>query len=138
MAAAQADQQVSIPITDWEGNSGVRLADVTGDGHVDFLVSLGIPSYNHGATVISVFSGARQYRRIYGFASEPVDKLGRRAFGRHISETEWGARNGLLWFQEPRGGQSVCCPDYFLRYELRWNGHGWDRVSERRIRQHHG
>lgn len=127
-----------IPITDWEGNSGVRLADVTGDGHADVLVSLGIPDSNHVATVISVFNGGRPYGRIYGFGSEPVDKLGRRAYGRHISETEWGARGGLLWFQEPRGGQSVCCPDYFLRYELRWNGHGWDRVSERRIRPNYG
>lgn len=127
-----------IPILDWEGNSGVRLADVTGDRHDDLLVSLGIPGSNHGATLVSVFSGASPYHRIYGFASEPVDKLGRRAFGRHISETQWGARKGLLWFLEPRGGQSVCCPDYYLKYELRWSGHVWDRVSEWRIRPNYG
>jgi hypothetical protein len=127
-----------IPIVDWEGHAGVRLADVTGDGHHDLLVSLGIPGSNHVATLISVFNGASPYRRIYGFASEAVDKRGRLAQGRHISETQWGARGGLLWFQEPRGGKSVCCPDYFLRYKLRWNGHGWDRVSERRIRPRYG
>jgi hypothetical protein len=123
-----------IPILDWEGNAGVRVADVTGDGHRDLLVSLGLPNSNHGATLISVFSGGPTYRRIYGFGFQEVDKLGRRAYGRLISETQWGAHNGLLWFKEPRGGQSVCCPDYFLRYELRWNGDGWDRVSQRRIR----
>jgi hypothetical protein len=127
-----------IPILDWEGNAGVRLADVTGDRHDDLLVALGIPGSNHVATLVSVFSGAPPYHRIYGFGYQEVDKRGRQAFGRLISETEWGARDGLLWFKEPRGGRSVCCPDYFLRYELRWNGHGWDRVSERRIRRAYG
>jgi len=123
-----------IPIRDWEGNAGVRLADVTRDGHDDLLVSLGLPNSNHGVTLVSVFSGGPKYSRIYGFGSQEVDKRGRRAYGGYIFETEWGARHGLLWFLEPRGGQSLCCPDYRLRYELRWNGHGWDRVSERRIR----
>ena len=131
-------QRSPIPIVDWEGNSGVRLADVTGDGHADLLVSVGIPGTNHGVTLISVFSGGPTFRRIYGFGSQEVDKRGRRAFGRNIFETRWGAKRGLLWFVEPRGGQSLCCPDYWLRYELRWNGHGWDRVSERRLPAHYG
>ena len=127
-----------IPIVDWEGNAGVRLADVTRDGHDDLLVSVGIPGTNHGVTLISVFDGSAPYGRIYGFGSAEVDKLGTRAYGRNIFETYWGARDSMLWFDEPRGGQSLCCPDYRLKYELHWNGHGWDRVSERRIRMHYG
>jgi hypothetical protein len=73
-----------IPIVDWEGKAGVRLADVTGDGHDDLLVSLGLPGSNHVATLISVFSGSRPYDRIYGFGYAEVDKQGRRAFGRLI------------------------------------------------------
>jgi hypothetical protein len=127
-----------IPILDWEGNSGVRLGDVTGDGHRDLLVSLGLPGTNHGATLLSVFSGSAPYHRIYGFGASQVDKLGRTAYGRNVIETWWGARNGLLWFLEPGPSVSVCCPDYYVRYELRWNGHGWDRASERHIRPNHG
>lgn len=127
-----------IPMTDWQGNSGLRLADVTRDGHADLLVSVGIPGTNHGVTLISVFDGSAPYSRIYGFGSAEVDKLGTRAYGRNIFETYWGARDGMLWFDEPRGGQSLCCPDYRLKYELRWNGRGWDRISERRVPLHYG
>jgi hypothetical protein len=127
-----------IPIVDWEGNSGVRLGDVTGDGHSDLLVSVGLPDTNHGATLLSVFGGSAPYRRIYGFGSSQVDKTGRTAFGRIVIETQWGARHGLLWFLEPGPSRSVCCPDYWVRYELRWNGHGWERVSERHIRPNNG
>lgn len=127
-----------IPIVDWEGNAGVRVADATGDGHPDLLVSLGLPGTNHGATLLSVFSGSAPYHRIYGFGSTPVDKLGRIAYGRNVIETRWGARNGRLWFLEPGPSRSVCCPDYWVRYELRWNGRGWVRVSERHIRPRYG
>jgi hypothetical protein len=44
----------------------------------------------------------------------------------------------MLWFNEPRGGQSVCCPDYRLKYTLRWTGHSWIRASEHRIPLHYG
>jgi hypothetical protein len=126
------------PIRDSIGRSGVKLADVTGDGHADLLVSVGIVGSNHGASVISVFAMIDgTVRRIYGHGSSE-DKFGGRAYGRNITETSWGARHGLLWFDEPRGGKSICCPDYRLKYELRWNGDGWDRVSERRVRQHYG
>ncbi|MEK6274812.1 MAG: hypothetical protein AABM30_05670 [Actinomycetota bacterium] len=126
------------PIRDWIGRSGVRLADVTGDGHADLLVSIGIRGSNHAATLISVFATVGgKVRRIYGHGSSE-DKRGARAYGRSISETAWGARNGMLWFDEPRGGQSVCCPDYRLEYNLRWTGSGWHRVSERRVPLHYG
>jgi hypothetical protein len=126
------------PIADWDGNSGVRLADVTGDGHADLLVSVGIKGSNHGATLLSVFATVDgKVRRIYGFDSVE-DKSGLTAYGRNVIETQWGARKGLLWFREPGPSQSVCCPDYYLRYELRWNGHGWDRVSEQRIHPNYG
>lgn len=125
-------------IADWIGNSGVRVADVTGDGHDDLLVSVGIEGSHHGATLISVFATfGRDVRRIYGRGSVE-DKFGGRAYGRNITETSWGARNGMLWFDEPRGGQSVCCPDYRLKYSLRWTGSGWRRVSQHRVPLHYG
>jgi hypothetical protein len=125
------------PIEDWVGRSGVELADVTGDGQADLLVSVGIAGSNHAATLISVFATVDgRVRRIYGFGFDQ-DGFGRRAYGRPITETSWGARNGMLWFDEPRGGKSVCCPDYRLKYRLRWTGSGWRRVSEHRVRLHY-
>jgi hypothetical protein len=126
------------PIENWIGRSGVQLADVTGDGHADLLVSVGIVGSNHAATLISVFAEVEgRVRRIYGFGFGQ-DAFGRRAYGRTITETSWGASKGMLWFNEPRGGQSVCCPDYRLKYTLRWTGHGWIRASEHRIPLHYG
>jgi hypothetical protein len=49
-----------------------------------------------------------------------------------ISETSWGARRGLLWFDEPRGGESVCCPAYRLQTFMRWTSRGWRVVARRR------
>lgn len=127
-----------FPIADWVGRSGVRLADVTGDGHDDLLVSVGCTGCNHGTTVISVIAtfGAH-VRRIYGAGRWTDEKDPGTLRGRTIAETTWGARNGRLWFDEPRGGTSVCCPAFRLHYELQWTGGGWRREHVHRVRQHY-
>jgi hypothetical protein len=119
------------------GNTAVRLADVTGDGHEDLLVSVGVG--NHRAEVISVVTtSGSETRRIYGTGYWLDDKAGGASgvYGRLITESSWGARGGLLWFDEPRGGSSVCCPDFRLRYRLRWTGSGWRPVAQHAVRQH--
>jgi hypothetical protein len=54
--------------------------------------------------------------------------------GRLISETWWGARKGLVWFDEPSGGSAVCCPAYRLQTFSRWTARGWHTVVRRRVR----
>lgn len=128
------------PIADWFGRSAVRLADVTGDGHDDLLVSVGIAGSNHVSTVVAVYaSSGSTVRRIYGGArwDDGKDPRAGSVRGREMTETAWGARNGRLWFDEPRGGTSVCCPAFRLRYELRWSGRGWRPVDARLVRQHY-
>jgi hypothetical protein len=118
--------------------SSIRLADVTGDGHDDLLTTIVCSGCNHGAAVVSVFAHVgTTMRRIYGRGTFDWGKGAPHASlsGRIIAETSWGARRGLLWFDEPRGGTSVCCPDYRLLTFLRWTGRGWRTVSRRLIRQ---
>ena len=115
----------------------IRLADVTGDGHDDLLVTVACSDCNHGAAAVSIYASfGREVRRIYGRGYLGVAKgRGADAFvqGRLISETFWGARDGLVWFDEPRGGSSVCCPAFRLQTYLRWTEHGWRTVSSRRV-----
>jgi hypothetical protein len=112
----------------------LRIADVTHDGHADLLVSVVVTGANHVLEVVSVFATfGRHVRRIYG-RGEQQDQLGHRVYGRSITESAWGARRGLLWFDEPRGGQAVCCPDYRLKYTLRWTSRGWRTASRRLVR----
>jgi hypothetical protein len=128
-----------FPIADYLDRSALRLADLTGDRHSELLVTIGCRGCNHGTSVISVFATfGRHVRRIYGQGrwDDPDDAGTLR--GRTISETSWGARGGRLWFDEPRGGTSVCCPAFQLRYELQWTGHGWRPENVHRIRQHYG
>src|SRR6266508_4939422 len=127
-----------FPIADYFGRSAVRLADGTRDGHDELLVSIGCTGCNHGTTVISVFATVGGHvRRIYGNGrwNDPNDPGTLR--GRTIHETRWGARDGKLWFDEPRGGQSVGCPAFRLYYELRWTGNGWRLENVHRIRHHY-
>jgi hypothetical protein len=96
----------------------LRLADVTHDGHADLLVDIVPQGANNGLDFISVFATfGRHVRRVYGNTCGD-EKYGR-ICGRGVIETSWGARGGLLWFAEPRGGQAVCCPDYSAQYTLR-------------------
>lgn len=115
----------------------VRFADVTGDGRDDLLVTVVCSDCNHGAAVASVYARfGRKMRRIYGHGSLGVAKgPGANALvrGRNLTETWWGARNGMIWFDEPRGGTAVCCPAYRLQTFLRWTPHGWHTVSRRRV-----
>src|SRR5262249_16644429 len=108
----------------------VRLADVTRDGHADLLVTVLCRDCNHAVTAVGsdcthAAAAARVYasiggrtRRIYGAGTLGVAKgSGPNAVvrGRVITETAWGALRGLVWFDEPRGGTSVCCPAFRLQ-----------------------
>jgi hypothetical protein len=118
----------------------VRLADVTGDGHADLLVTIFCSTCNHSAAVVAVYASfGTRVRRIYGGNGYLGVAKGTRpdagVRGRSITETWWGARNGLLWFDEPRGGTSVCCPAFRLQTFMRWQaGRGWRTVERRRVR----
>jgi hypothetical protein len=116
----------------------VRLADVTRDGHDDLLVTVMCSDCNHATAAVSVYATfAHKVRRIYGSGGLGVAKgPGRDAVvrGRHIAETAWGARQGLIWFDEPRGGISVCCPAYRLQTFMRWRPQGWRTVLQRKVR----
>jgi hypothetical protein len=116
-------------------STSVRLADVTHDGHADLLVTIECDSCNHAVAVASVWADVRgRMRHIYGKGSLAGDKDGRlRVHGRPIAETAWGAWHGLVWFDEPRGGTSVCCPAYRLQTFLRWDGRRWHVVERRRV-----
>lgn len=117
------------------GARSVRAADVTGDGHPDLLVTVECNHCNHGATMAAVFADARTaVRRIYGdgfLDGSKGEHVG--VHGRPIVETAWGAWHGLLWFDEPRGGGAVCCPDYRLQTFLRWRQGRWRKVRTRRL-----
>jgi hypothetical protein len=119
----------------------VRLADVTGDGHDDVLVTVMCSECNHATAIVSIYGHVRgTVQRIYGHGYLGVAKgSGRDAgvHGRVIDETAWGARNGLIWFDTPAGGSSVCCPAFRLQTFLRWSGHGWRTVARRRASPTH-
>ncbi len=53
--------------------------------------------------------------------------------GRVITETAWGAWRGLVWFDEPRGGVSVCCPAYRVQTFLRRREGRWQTVMTQRL-----
>lgn len=116
----------------------VRLADVTGDGHDDLLVTVMCSDCNHATAAVSVYATfGKRVRRILGSGRLGVAKgRGRDAVvgGRVISETAWGARNGLVWFDEPQGGTAVCCPAHRLQTFMRWGRSGWRTVARRRVR----
>jgi hypothetical protein len=115
----------------------VRLADVTGDGSDDFLVTVVCNECNHATAVASIYAERNgAVRRIYGRGVIGVAKgpgPDAQVHGRRITETAWGAQGGLVWFDEPRGGSSVCCPAYRLHTFLRWTGNGWNVASRRRV-----
>jgi hypothetical protein len=120
----------------------VRLADVTGDGHDDLLVTVVCGDCNHATAVASVYAAfGHSVRRIYGgsgvirVAKGPGPDA--TVHGRLMSETAWGARHDLLWFDQPSGDESVCCAPYRLQTFLRWDGHGWRTVRRRRVRPGH-
>ncbi|HZQ80626.1 MAG TPA: hypothetical protein VFB25_01465 [Gaiellaceae bacterium] len=100
-----------------DGHS-VRLADVTGDGHDDLLVTILCKDCNHAVALVAVYGDVRgRVRRVYR--------------DRSITETAWGAERGLLWFDEPGPAKVVCCPEYRVLTFLRYDAGRW-RVVERR------
>lgn len=123
-----------FPIADYNGGSAIRMADVTGDGRVDLLVTIGCTGCNHGTSVVFVAATlGRHVRKIYGrgFLSTKDPKVGVR--GRVISETWWGAKDGLVWFDEAGAGRSVCCPDYRIQTFLRWDGTRLKTIATRKV-----
>jgi hypothetical protein len=137
LGSARWTPRVLIPASPFPfSGRSVRLSDVTGDGHDDLLVTIVCADCNHLASVVSVFASiGPSVRRIYGRGLFDWGKGASHAtlLGRTITETWWGAQNGQLWFDEPGGGTSVCCPTYRLQTFLRWTGHGWATVMRRRV-----
>jgi hypothetical protein len=117
----------------------VRLADVTGDGHDDLLVTVMCADCNHAVAAVSVYATfGRTVRRIYGSGvidtakGPPRDAV---VHGRVIVETAWGARHGLVWFDTPWGrSASVCCHPFRMQTFMRWTPGGWNTVVRRRVR----
>lgn len=119
----------------------IRLADVTGDGHDDLLVTVMCSDCNHATAIVSIYGQiGGKVQRIYGDGYlGVVQGPGRDAgvHGRVISETAWGARDGLVWFDTPAGGSSVCCPAFRLQTFLRRTARGWRTVAQRRASPTH-
>lgn len=115
--------------------ASVRTADVTGDGRGDLLVTIMCNGCNHGVAAVSILAHVRgRVRRIYGegfLDGSKGEHVG--VHGRVISETWWGAKDGLVWFDEPGAGRSICCPDYRLQTFLRWDGTRLRTVATRRV-----
>jgi hypothetical protein len=110
----------------------VRLADVTGDGHGDLLVTIECAECNHATATISVYRTGARPRKIYGdgvFYAGKSTSPDIAIHGRTISETEWGARAGLLWFD--LGG--LVGTRFRMRSFLLWTTHGWRTVEQRRL-----
>ncbi len=116
-------------------STSVRTADVTGDGHPDLLVTIMCDGCNHATASASIFADrGEKVVHIYGkgfLDGSKGEHVGVR--GRVISETAWGASRGRVWFDEPRGGSSVCCPAYRLQSFLRWQGGSWRAVMTRKL-----
>jgi hypothetical protein len=115
--------------------ASVRTADVTGDGRSDLLVTIACNHCNHGVAAVSIFAYVgERVRRIFGegfLDGSKGEHVG--VNGRVISETWWGAKNGLVWFDEPGAGRSICCPDYRLQTFLRWDGTRLHTVATRKV-----
>jgi hypothetical protein len=96
----------------------VRLADVTADRHLDVLVHDVVGNHWCGPTrVVATISGRP-----------------RTVFVADWCETSWEVRRGLLHVDEPRGGQSVCCPSHRLLSTYRWNGRRLALAKSRLVR----
>jgi hypothetical protein len=117
------------------GSTSVRTADVTDDGHPDLLITIECDGCNHATASASIYSDVGQkVLRIYGrgfLDGSKGEHVG--VHGRVITETAWGAWRGLVWFDEPRGGSSVCCPAYRLQTFLRWQQDRWRTVMRRKL-----
>jgi hypothetical protein len=118
------------------GGTSVRTADVTGDGHRDLLVTILCNGCNHAVAAASIYADENgTVRQIYGHGfldGSKGEHVG--VHGRVITETAWGAWHGLVWFDEPRGGTAVCCPDFRVQTFLRWRKGHWHRAFTRKLR----
>ena len=111
--------------------SAIRLADVTGDGHDDLLITIDCADCGHGTAAVSVVATfGRRVRRIYGQGRLRQDKEpGAPVHGESIADTFWGAKGGMLWFDYPHISWQTGKRDLVF---LKWQrGHGWTPVSSR-------
>jgi hypothetical protein len=122
--------------------TSVRTADVTADGHEDLLVTIECNACNHAVSAAAVYADVGdRMRRIYGNGF--FDWSGGRGTvgvpGRQIVETAWGARRGMVWFDEPHYGphSSMCCPDYRVQTFMRWDGSSLRTVKTRKVSAEH-
>jgi hypothetical protein len=136
--------RVLVPASPWPfAEQSVRLADVTGDGRPDALVTVECGDCNHATAIVDVWTDEGGHvQRIYGGSSNIAEGKGGhpwlRAVGKPITETAWGAtRGGLLWFDSPGPERSVCCPIDRVQTFLRWNGRGWSTVRVRHVANGH-
>jgi hypothetical protein len=97
----------------------VQLADVTGDGHSD-LIAHDVEG-NHGSGPYRVVSTRRGVPRTI--------------LAGYWTETSWHVRRGVLIVIEPRGGQSMCCPEFRAFLTYRWNGRRLVVAHTRLVRQ---
>ena len=113
------------------GVTSVRTADVTGDGHLDLLVTFECNGCNHAVAAVSIYADlSRRINKIYGSGfldGSKGEHVGVR--GRVIAETAWGAKRGLVWFDE--GGLAGF--PYRVQKFLRWRGGHWSVVKRLRV-----
>jgi hypothetical protein len=110
----------------------VRLADVTGDGHADLLVTIECADCNHATATVSVYRTGARPLKVYGdgvFYAGKSTSPDVAIRGRTIIETEWGARAGLVWFDI--GG--FVWSRFRTRSFLRWTSRGWRTVEQQRL-----
>lgn len=97
----------------------IRFADVTHDGRLDLLVS--DVQGNHGSGPYRIVTVRRG--------------LPRTILSGTWSESSWRISHGSLTINEPRGGQSVCCPEFRAFLTFRWNGRRLVLSHTRLVRQ---
>lgn len=97
----------------------VDLADATGDGHRDVLVTSIIGNHICGPRVVVAAFGTRV----------------RTIFRRDFCETYMTAQGGRLLFDEAHyvKDDSLCCPSFRHRFALRWDGSRLVTVANRLV-----
>jgi hypothetical protein len=98
--------------------SAIRLADVTGDGHDDLLITISCEGCNWGTDYVRVVATfGRDVRRIY--------------LGGFIS-CDWGAHDGMLWSDCPKNGPIATTDGEVRLVFLKWHKNvGWRTVMNR-------
>ena len=95
----------------------VQLVDLTRDGRLDVFVH--DDEGNHGSGPTRIVATTERRPRVI--------------FNAYWSETYRTFSNGTFYVDEPRGGTSVCCPDFRLLSAYRWNGRRLALVMRRLV-----